>query len=327
MGRATVACAVAMLAGTPAAAGATTACRLSGAGGTALLAAGGDGPGLWLAIAVAAVAVPALAMLLRRRRHAAAAAALVATGALLPGGHAAAPEQHVTLACYGTARYLDYRDGPERIITAPAGELGLTVPAATPVVLEALGRGHRAGPLESFLGLSRPGLPAVATSLRLAPTPAGEYRGRCPGLCGDPDAAVDLELTVLAERDYRQWREQHEPGLPEGLRRRPFGELMSLGETVYRRRCAACHGAGGQGVTGVYPGLRHSAMVRGPIEPHLLFQYYGRPGSPMKAFGDALSALELAAVTTFQRNALGHDSGDVVQPWMVELIRRSKGGD
>jgi len=37
-------------------------------------------------------------------------------------------------------------------------------------------------------------------------------------------------------------------------------------------------------------------------------------GTAMQAFGAQLSAVDMAAVLTYQRNAFGNNTGDVVQP-------------
>ena len=41
---------------------------------------------------------------------------------------------------------------------------------------------------------------------------------------------------------------------------------------------------------------------------------FGRPATAMVAFAGQLSDEELAAVITYQRNALGNNTGDVVLP-------------
>lgn len=303
---------------------ARAACALSGPAGSTLLQADTGGlPLAWISAGTILVLAAGLALAVRHR--AVRVAAVVAALAVPVAGDGGNAPSVMELACGGSRHYVAYSDGTERLLPASGDGLELIVPAGIGFTLRTLGRGHRPGPLERFLGLSRPALPAVAAEHRLAPATAGHYQGQCPSLCpGRSNPATHLR--VLERGAFQAWREDSS-GLAPAHSRRPREELMNLGEQVYRRRCAACHGSRGQGVTGVYPGLRHSAMVRGPIEPHLLFQYYGRPGSPMKAFGEELTPVELAAVTTYQRNALGHDTGDTVQPWMVELIRASGAGD
>ena len=46
----------------------------------------------------------------------------------------------------------------------------------------------------------------------------------------------------------------------------------------------------------------------------------------MKPFGAQLNDVELAAVVTYQRNALGNATGDVVQPAMISAARNLNTG-
>ena len=47
----------------------------------------------------------------------------------------------------------------------------------------------------------------------------------------------------------------------------------------------------------------------------------GVPGSAMQAFSAQLSDVDLAAIITYERNAWGNDSGDVVQPATIKAAR------
>lgn len=98
-------------------------------------------------------------------------------------------------------------------------------------------------------------------------------------------------------------------------------ELMSLGEEVYNARCVACHQANGQGMPPTFPALTGGAIATGPVAGHLDIVINGSPGTAMAAFGSQLSDAEIAAVVTYERNALGNDTGDVVQPSDVQAAR------
>jgi cytochrome c oxidase subunit 2 len=41
----------------------------------------------------------------------------------------------------------------------------------------------------------------------------------------------------------------------------------------------------------------------------------------MQAFGEQLNAVDLAAVITYERNAFGNDTGDMVQPSDVAAVK------
>jgi len=54
--------------------------------------------------------------------------------------------------------------------------------------------------------------------------------------------------------------------------------------------------------------------VLGDVGAHMAVVAKGVAGTAMQAFGGQLSDVELAAVLTYQRNAFGNNTGDVVQP-------------
>jgi cytochrome c oxidase subunit 2 len=90
--------------------------------------------------------------------------------------------------------------------------------------------------------------------------------------------------------------------------------LMALGQKVYESACAACHQASGEGLPGVFPGLKGSAIATGDPAAHLHIVLFGKAGTAMQAFGKQLGVKELAAVITYERNAWGNAKGDMVQP-------------
>jgi cytochrome c oxidase subunit 2 len=87
---------------------------------------------------------------------------------------------------------------------------------------------------------------------------------------------------------------------------------MDQGKRVYDAACLACHGAGGEG--GVGKAIAGSPVVLGDIATHMALVANGVSGTAMQAFGAQLSAVDMAAVLTYQRNAFGNNTGVVVQP-------------
>lgn len=223
----------------------------------------------------------------------------------------------VTTICAGDHLRHDYGSpGPGYLTGA---HVPLVLPAGRDVVIQRLQHHHEASWIATVLGLPRPSLPWVDMRLRLRTAEPGTYSGSCPDLCGrDGPGAVVVE--VREEADFQGWVERQRQTASEALRERSRGDLMKLGSRVYGRRCAACHGTEGQGVRGVFPGLRRNPVVLGPLAPHLEVLLDGRPGTPMKAFRQELSPLEAAAVTTYQRNAWGHDTRDLVQARLVDAL-------
>ena len=90
-------------------------------------------------------------------------------------------------------------------------------------------------------------------------------------------------------------------------------ELMAQGQKIYNRHCVACHLADGAGLPGVFPAITESPVVTGDVGAQIDLVLNGKSGTAMAAFGKQLSDTEIAAVVTYQRNALGNSVGDSVQ--------------
>ncbi|MBA6293170.1 cytochrome c oxidase subunit II [Colwellia sp. MB3u-70] len=95
-------------------------------------------------------------------------------------------------------------------------------------------------------------------------------------------------------------------------------ELMALGEDVYMTACAACHQATGEGMAPVFPALKGSVIATGDVAVHLDMVLNGSKKNPaMAAFAGQLTKTQIAAVVTYERNAWGNNTGDLVQPAAV----------
>ena len=92
-------------------------------------------------------------------------------------------------------------------------------------------------------------------------------------------------------------------------------ELMVMGEKVYMTACVACHQANGEGMAPVFPALKGSAIATGDIAVHVDMVLNGSKKNPaMAAFASQLTKTQIAAVVTYERNAWGNNTGDLVQP-------------
>jgi len=101
-------------------------------------------------------------------------------------------------------------------------------------------------------------------------------------------------------------------------------ESMAEGEKVYKKQCLMCHQANGEGVPGAFPALAGSeiALKKENTLEHLYRIIYGK--NLMPKFGDQLSDVEIAAVTTYERNAWGNNTGDLIQPKEVAEARKNQ---
>jgi cytochrome c oxidase subunit 2 len=64
-------------------------------------------------------------------------------------------------------------------------------------------------------------------------------------------------------------------------------------------------------------------VALGDIGRHLDIGIKGVAGTAMQAFGGQMSDVDMAAVITYQRNAFGNNTGDIVQP--SDVVNHKKG--
>lgn len=147
----------------------------------------------------------------------------------------------------------------------------------------------------------------------------GIYRGQCAELCGKDHGFMPVVVDVKTPEAFDLWvseqiAAQEKAKAKEAMRGlMSKEELLSLGKTVYESRCAVCHQSSGEGLPGAFPALKGSAMVTRDKPAHIHMVLFGKPGTAMQAFGKQLTAAESAAVITYERNAWGNDTGDLVQ--------------
>lgn len=91
-------------------------------------------------------------------------------------------------------------------------------------------------------------------------------------------------------------------GCAEGERSAPATGL-ELGQQIYDRSCASCHGDEGQG--GVGPQLGGGAVAERIPDPADQERIVAEGRNTMPAFGRRLSSEEIAAVVRFTREKLG----------------------
>ncbi|MGS2744626.1 cytochrome c oxidase subunit II [Halomonas sp. LS-001] len=158
----------------------------------------------------------------------------------------------------------------------------------------------------------------------------GVYRGQCAELCGSGHGMMPIEVRAVSPEDYAIWMEnQREAAASEAAgsdREWAMNELMERGEATYKTYCTACHQPDGQGVPPMFPALAGEGISVDPnaLEDHKSIVLYGKTGTAMSAFGDTLSAAEIAAVITYERNAWGNETGDMVQPSAIKAMLESQ---
>ena len=144
----------------------------------------------------------------------------------------------------------------------------------------------------------------------------GIYRGQCTELCGAYHGFMPVEVHAVSRDEFDAWmaakRGAAEAQTQLAMQTLSVDHLMDQGKAVYDSACLACHGAQGQG--GIGNAIAGSAVVMGDLSNHMAVVAKGVSGTAMQAFGGQLNDVEMAAVLTYQRNAFGNNTGDVVQP-------------
>ena len=174
------------------------------------------------------------------------------------------------------------------------------------------------------LAIKRDAIPGFINESWFQAEKEGVYRGQCAELCGKDHGFMPIVVEVKSVEGYKKWASA-EKGMAakaaaaaNAASGKTFtkAELMAKGKDVYAANCAACHQTEGQG-GGPFPALKGSAVATtGSIAGHIAIIADGK--GIMPPFGSQLSALDIAAVTTYERNAWGNNTGDVVQPSQVK---------
>lgn len=192
-------------------------------------------------------------------------------------------------------------------------------------------------------GIKRDAVPGFINESWARINRAGTYHGQCAELCGINHAYMPIVVTVLGEKDFSDWMSNQKnptattPSAPTSSITTPsttttpaapaaaltLDQLMQKGEKVYMSLCVVCHQPNGQGMPPTFPAIKQSKIAIGPREPHIHIVMNGKPGTAMQAFKDQLSDEDLAAVITYERNAFGNNTKDLIQPNEIKKARSS----
>ena len=140
---------------------------------------------------------------------------------------------------------------------------------------------------------------------------------------------MPIVVEVKSTEDYDTWLNEQQQRIAQAASAEQASlsasmskeELMKLGETTYTAYCSACHQPTGLGLPPAFPALKGSPVATtGAIKDHLNIVLNGKAGTGMQAYGKQLSLKEIAAVVTYERNAWGNDTGDLVQSADVKAV-------
>jgi cytochrome c oxidase subunit 2 len=179
-------------------------------------------------------------------------------------------------------------------------------------------------------GVKQDAIPGfVRDSWFKADTP-GIYRGQCAELCGKEHGFMPVVVEVKTPEAYATWLDEQKKksasAADDPSKVWDSKDLVARGEKVYAANCAACHQGNGKGVPPAFPPLDGSKVAVGPVTAHLDVVLNGvvKNGQPtaMVPWKNTLSATDIAAVVTYERNAWGNHVGDAVQPAQVAAAKK-----
>ena len=198
------------------------------------------------------------------------------------------------------------------------------------------------------LGVKQDAIPGMVRDAWFQADRPGVFRGQCAELCGKNHGFMPIVVRAVSAEDYAAWVKEQggtigdDTALPlrvgdvdadtaavaatDDTPSAPavwdMDTAMQQGETAYQTYCAACHQANGEGLPPAFPALKGAAVAidADKLAEHLSVVINGKAGTAMAAF-NYLSDADLAAIITFERNAWGNNTGDLVSPEDVNAAR------
>lgn len=181
------------------------------------------------------------------------------------------------------------------------------------------------------LGIKRDAIPGFMYEAWARVEYPGIYRGQCTELCGVGHGYMPIVVRAVEPEAYADWVKaklqqknlwQANQVQIDTQRQMTREELMKFGEERYNMVCSQCHQVSGLGIPPMYPALKDSSIAVGyPIARHINMILNGSPGSAMQAYAEMLSNEEIAAIVTYERNAWGNNTNDLVQPIDIAKLR------
>jgi len=176
------------------------------------------------------------------------------------------------------------------------------------------------------LAVKKDAIPGYVTETWVDLNREGTFRGQCAELCGTWHSRMTIVVESVPQDKFDAWMEEQKKVMLAAAAEASMDktwskeELMEKGQANYNTKCASCHQITGKGLPPAFPALAGSKIAVGPIQAHLDIVLNGKQGTAMVAW-NALSDLELASIITYERNAWGNDTGDVVQPRDIKAAR------
>jgi cytochrome c oxidase subunit II len=176
------------------------------------------------------------------------------------------------------------------------------------------------------LAVKKDAIPGYVTETWAELNREGVFRGQCAELCGTWHSRMPIVVESVSPQKFAAWVGDQQAikiaAVAEASANKSWSldELVTKGKTLYETKCAACHQVTGMGLPPAFPALNGSSIATGAIADHLHIVLNGKEGTAMQSWS-TLNDLEIAAIVTYERNAWGNKTGDVVQPADVKQAR------
>ncbi len=179
------------------------------------------------------------------------------------------------------------------------------------------------------LGVKRDAIPGYVHESWARIEKPGVYRGQCAELCGVNHAYMPIVVEAVSNEEFLAWVQKNkisskgsESDVTQELPKQSLETVMPAGEQYYLQYCAACHRPDGEGNPPLFPSLVTSSVAVGePISRHIDIVLNGIEDSAMQAYKDVLTDQQIAAIITYERNAWGHHTNDLVTPEQIQSRR------
>ena len=200
----------------------------------------------------------------------------------------------------------------------------------------------------SELGFKKDAIAGYITETWAVLDREGVFRGQCAELCGTWHARMPIVVEAVSAERFEAWVNEQKLRTAEALAEATadkvwtMDDLMEKGRNLYNKNCSACHQLDGKGLAPAFPPLvagapfsapeemarplaergflKDGKITLGPLDKHMDIVINGIPATAMQSWGQ-LNDLEIAAMVTYERNAWGNNSGEVVQPADVARAR------
>ncbi|PPD56736.1 MAG: cytochrome c oxidase subunit II [Methylotenera sp.] len=182
-------------------------------------------------------------------------------------------------------------------------------------------------------GSSRVAVPGFIRETWVQVDKAGTYRGQCKELCGKGHGYMPVVVDAVPMEEYKVWVAAKKAEIAKAgeIKEMTKEDLVAQGKGVYEKNCAVCHQVNGAGLPPAFPAMTGSAIALGPIfgpdgkylkDGHLDRLLNGK--GVMPAWKATLNDTEIAAVITYERQALGNSAtvDPIVQPAQVKAARQ-----